>query len=269
MDVRTNRLRNLAVAGLAMLVALCVPTCLEAQHPTGAAMLAPEYEGCNLCHGPHSGQRNGGSIAGAPGLGAASRSCLRCHWTASERMRQPEFSAVPTAVHGKYLQYDLTDDHPLGQVSRQSILEDTSPLVDPTRSLRATVLVGPGVNDNDLGQIECILCHDPHDRHSVIPRTEELGILCGTCHDPASYAFAGHTSLACGNCHSLHGGHDGRLLAERTSTVLCQSCHESGGMSLTESLDVSPTAVVQLPPAPRGHERAPEGECISCHQLHK
>ena len=259
-----------------VLASVCVPAGLAAQHATGSVVTAPEYEGCNLCHGTHPersedyGLRtgDGGPIAGAPGLGGASKSCLRCHSTSSERLRQPEFSAAPmAAVDGKYLQYDLTDDHPLGQVGRRSILDEGSAVGDPRKSLRANVVMGRGFEET--GEVECTLCHNPHDRHSIVPGPEEQKVLCGSCHEPATYAFEGHPSLACGNCHDLHGGQEGNLLAEPTSTVLCNSCHEAGGVGVSQRLEGSGSAAIVLPPAPRGHTRAPEGDCVSCHRLHE
>jgi len=257
-------------------VALCVPTVLHGQHPTGSTVPGVQYEGCNLCHGPHVGGRSdgynlragdSGGMATAPGLGAASRSCLRCHSSVSERLRQPEFSGSSVAgVDGRFLQYDLSDDHPLGQIQRNSILDDGTTLEDPTRALRGSSALG---RFDEVGKIECTLCHDPHEEYSIVPGPEEQKILCGSCHDAATYSLESHASLACGNCHSLHGGHTGDLLAEPTSTILCQSCHETGGVSASFSMERSASATVALPPAPRGHSRPPEGECTSCHRLHE
>ena len=255
---------------------VCLPAIADAQHATGSAVTGAQYDGCTLCHGSHPIQSDGyalrsgdlGGIATAPGLGTASRSCLRCHSTASERVRQPEFSSAPVAsVGGKFLQFDLSNDHPLGRVGSASILDEGSGLEDPVRGLGGSVVLSGGFYD--FAQIECTLCHDPHEEYSIIPGPEEQKVLCGSCHDPATYAFESHTSLACGNCHSLHGGYTGDLLAEPTSTVLCQSCHETGGVSSFFSVRSGTSAAVALPPAPRGHARPPDGECTSCHRLHE
>ncbi|MGW8283595.1 MAG: hypothetical protein ACWGON_09875, partial [Gemmatimonadota bacterium] len=101
---------------------------LQAQHAErDPTIQAGEEQGCVLCHGGHPGGGGYGlrvdGVPGAdvqaPGLGNTSRSCLRCHSTATQRGKQPEFrGGFSDRGTGRFLGLDLGDDHPLGRMQR-------------------------------------------------------------------------------------------------------------------------------------------------------
>lgn len=263
-----------------ILAALLVPSVGAAQHDD-LVLVDPEYSGCALCHASHN--RASGAEGGAyalrldplPGvwsmrsnrgvvLGAASRSCLRCHLTPEVRLRQPEFRGGGGPVgEGAYLRADLTDDHPVGRLDT-----DRVPLVDGAFGPPSSSRVQPFGAAGPMGQhtMECTTCHDPHDRWSSIPDADRQRVLCGACHDPAIHASdPRHADLACSDCHGMHGGHDDALLAERDPDQVCTACH-GGGPALSKAASRREPALLM---GPRGHIEPPAGTCISCHPAHR
>lgn len=269
---------------LAMTAIFSLPSMGTAQHAQESALiLAPEHTGCGFCHGSHlpasdgvgAGGRHALRLDRLPGIwgmessgvvdpGPASRSCLRCHVSPGVRLRQPEFERAGSgsAADGAYLRTDFSDDHPIGRINGRS-----RPLVDVSfRNPSVERLSGMRRSFDPFSQhqLECTTCHDPHDRGGSSPGPEKQQVLCGTCHEHAVHGRDPHNaSLACSDCHGMHGGSEMSLLAERDSDVLCASCH-GGGVAPSGDLDRR-AALLQ---GPQGHLQAQPGRCITCHPVH-
>jgi predicted CXXCH cytochrome family protein len=178
-------------------------------------------------------------------------------------MRQGEFAqAAPTSAGPTFLGMELGDDHPLGSLERFS----ASPRLDLSdpRRMRPLDLTLSGRR----GVIECTTCHDPHDRVSTKPDAIEQRQICSVCHDPATYEYEGHTEQACSDCHALHGGAIGVLLAEQDPSRLCGRCHLS--LAPPSTLEEARRNPARTPPAPMpGDEHVPGADCLGCHTAHK
>ena len=205
-------------------------------------------------------------------LGAASRSCLRCHVTPSTRARQPEFSdGVPLSLStGKYVGRDLANGHPVGRLDRPGRLFGSAARRDPRRLTRSAS-VALLLESNGTAAIECTTCHDPHRRTGPVPSSAEQRAICAGCHDPATYEYAGHTTVPCSGCHDLHDGGGGgaasALLREPDSELLCRSCHDPGRAVLSPNLRA---AVGHAPITPAGHDQDTSGgSCLTCHAPHR
>jgi predicted CXXCH cytochrome family protein len=235
-------------ASLVALVAGFAAAPLAGQHPSGAG-------DCELCHASH---RPGDAyllVAGEPGpaqaapLGAASRSCLRCHTTPSLRRRQPEFAgeAPLTSAVGHYLGADLSGGHPLGAPDRGRLLSPVRAWRDPR--------LGPGRPGEWVVELKCTTCHDPHARSGPLP-DERLRSVCTGCHERGRYELRGHVTVGCTECHELHGarGDGGALLRGVNAETLCRSCHDRGPL---------PASRV----APLRHPG--DGTCTGCHAVHR
>jgi len=227
-------------------------------------------EGCTFCHGSHAdgpGAYNLKTVdvsvwvrSGDSGpLSAVSRSCLRCHVSASLRERQPEISLHVTGVAGggRYLGFDLSRHHPLGRVD----LAFSDPSSRSAGRVRRPALVDLWGDE----QVECTDCHDPHSRAGSLPAHHEETGLCARCHDPDVYQL-GHESLACSDCHQLHRSTQRRLLQEGTPDLLCRSCHDSARASSR----VVPVPALLLPAAHAAtvQENA-SSHCETCHDIHR
>ncbi len=235
---------------VALFAGFAATTPLRGQHPTATGA-------CELCHAAH---RPGDAyllVAGEPGpaqapaLTAASRSCLRCHMTPSLRSRQPEFggeSPLPLAP-GRYLGADLSRGHPLGT-------PDPGRLLSPPRAWRDPRL-GPGRLGEWASELGCTSCHDPHSRAGPLPDAERVQAICTECHERGRYGLRGHATVACVECHELHGTvADGAALVRGANTeTLCWSCHDRG------------VAALGLKAAPPGH--LSDRRCTGCHAVHR
>lgn len=270
---------------LLALLLLAASTQSLAQHAlTADGPLAPEVEGCNLCHGPHGAGSGGDNIlrlgdtpgigAQARGLGSASASCLRCHTTASVRASQPEFRGTgPGVSGGAYLELDLGNDHPLGLIDPGSLLAEpgVSAAIRPgLRGIDASAL--------DVGgalEIGCTTCHDPHDRNGALPSPEAERVLCESCHDPSRYDYDRHAELACSSCHSVHAGHGNELFRQPSGDDVCQGCHGPGAVGAAASFEAMASRRARLygastpPMSPSGHLTPPDGRCVDCHPVHR
>jgi len=200
-----------------------------------------------------------------PGITRNTTACLSCHSTEEQRSEyraSGRILGIPTAG-GRYLGWDLDDDHPLGRSSgsprlanrlrpprrRPSDGPGTSP---PTTRDR---LVIPGVT------VECSSCHDPHSDLDVGTAGGEK-TLCSNCHDPAYYVFGGHRTPTCGDCHQMHGSLVGALLEADDPDALCSSCHKgANGFGAPVA-----NTVLSGPPA---HDDLQPGQCIDCHVVHR
>jgi predicted CXXCH cytochrome family protein len=262
-EISDMRRRAIALA----LVMVCAATAARGQHAEGTL---GEW-GCDLCHGPHSrgspGAYNlkttdvsvwlGSGLVG--GLGAVSRSCLRCHVSVAMRERQPEVTQrqLVGASSGSYLGFDLSGHHPVGRID----LTFRSGLPRGGGAARPTVGLGALGDD----RIECTRCHDPHDRAGSLPRQHEQSALCGQCHDAGAYLL-GHESVACSDCHRLHRGAPGPLLKGASTELLCRSCHDPA----MGSPAISMVPALRLPEAHAGlGHAASSGRCETCHEVHR
>jgi predicted CXXCH cytochrome family protein len=252
-----------------------------AQHPsrTEAIEISVEYSNCAMCHETHSQSATAYSLRvseipvvvsrNSPGttqLGSITRSCVRCHLTGDLRDRQPGFagsSSSSSSGSDSYLGLDLRDDHPLGQLNLALATGHSSAL--PVRALERSEL---GSTRPPLGaatqDVECTTCHDPHRRTGSVPTPEEQRLLCTGCHEPGGYSLRSHSSLACSDCHSLHGGTEVALLAEPVLDLLCNSCHDPSGVPLGTRAHRP-----ELPQAPSGHDRSLGESCLGCHEAHR
>ncbi len=223
---------------------------LAGQHPPGAGE-------CELCHAAHRPGEAYLLVAGQPGpaqtapLGAVSRSCLRCHTTPSLRRRQPEFAgeAPLTSAAGRYLGVDLSGGHPLGAPDRGRLLSPVRAWRDPR--------LGPGRPGEWTVELKCTTCHDPHARSGPLPDGERLRSVCMGCHELGRYGLGSHATVACTDCHALHGALSdaGALLRGVDAETLCRSCHDRR---------VAPLGL--SPATPPGHPAA--RTCSGCHAVH-
>jgi predicted CXXCH cytochrome family protein len=203
-----------------------------------------------------------------PNLGDVSISCLRCHATAGGRgTAEPVEGSPPLSItDGLYLGPDLSDDHPLGEIERdRRLLPDDGILTLRSRRVRRDVRTFR--NRSPTETIECTTCHDPHSRTGPIPAPGEEAMLCGGCHDAGTYALGLHSSVACSDCHALHGARGSALLSEYEENRLCESCHGRGA-SLSPTTRDRDSRLLRLLVAPRGHVLSPGGRCADCHPAH-
>jgi predicted CXXCH cytochrome family protein len=248
-----------------------------AQHGLeSSTVVSPDYRGCALCHASHIGTAteyalrvddlptlSKASAAGGPSPGPVSRSCLRCHLTSEVRARQPEF-ASSSGVGGqdsKLLQWDLTDDHPVGRIVRSGIKKTPD---TPTGTRRSTMwdafTRSPDYRET---RVECTSCHDPHSRTGDLRNVGQVGPLCESCHEPTSYSIGDHAGLDCTGCHQLHGGHRAAFLAEPFVDALCSSCHSPSQTSLGAS-----RTGINMSAATTAHSEPVLDSCLSCHSAH-
>jgi predicted CXXCH cytochrome family protein len=265
-----------------VILALAAAGPLSAQHAEGDPTIqAGEAQGCVLCHGGHTGGAGYGlrvdGVPGtdvqAPGLGNTSRSCLRCHSTATQRDRQPEFRGrFSDRGTERFLGLDLGDDHPLGRIEQGGATASLNAWGANPQAYSFDVTAPGYAGGPDA--VECTLCHDPHDRAGALPDLLEQREICSACHDPTLFLDLAHPDLACTDCHRLHGGRPGDLLAsEPDSRQTCLLCHDpSGDQGWDQSFDQRPA---ELDPsargmgAPRAHLPPKGGDCVDCHHQHR
>lgn len=253
---------------------------VSAQHIEEPGIVDPDLGKCRLCHRAHLSTMapylllvdDGGTFP-SPGLDGSSESCLRCHWTSTLRERQPEFIVPADPLATSYLGPQLGDDHPLGRqaggggpsgsepLSSMGALTEEDPLASP-------VAAGLPLFDASLapdGTIQCFTCHEPHaPGPMMIPDMMEQLTLCEVCHVPYMPSPNEHTSLACTDCHRLHGGSKPGLMRDPDTNTVCLTCH-----STTPSFAATAEGVpLTVNSAPVGHEIPPPGECIACHPQH-
>lgn len=268
---------------LALVTMLAVSTPALAQTHDGTTIGGD----CSPCHTPHGAASGpfllvpgddgaGGDVSGGgsaaslasvvdPALGRTTLSCLRCHSTPALRdaVRQPNSRLESEIAPSSYLG-DLSDDHPLARSDDRGVVRP--PPRRAGSAIRSRVWSSGGTTP--VGGVrlpECTTCHDVHSRNQLIPEADLQRAMCLGCHDAAKYGIQSHNSLACGECHDLHGGSEATLLAERNPDVLCTSCHDPTAASF--SLREGRTTVLRGPP---GHpQRPPTGSCLSCHAAHR
>mgnify|MGYP001821984089 CR=1 FL=1 len=262
-----------------------------AQHVETPGIVDPDLGKCRLCHRSHVSatspyllQVDGGSAGTypSPGLDGSSESCLRCHWTASLRDQQTEFIVPADPFATTYLGPRLGDDHPLGHQGGSGpggtdLLASMGVLTEEDR------LPSPGGMSVPLfnvslapdGSIQCFTCHEPHAPGSaMVPDMIEQITLCELCHVPYMPSPNEHTSLACTDCHRLHGGSMPGLMRDPDTNAVCLTCHSTTPafsiMAGTTGFGGTSGGGVPLSvtSAPVGHELPPPGDCIACHPQH-
>ncbi len=267
------------------------PDALHAQHVEEPGVVDSDLGKCRLCHSAHVSSmqpyllRTDAGAAGSypsPGLDGSSESCLRCHWTSALRDEQPEFLIPADPLATSYLGPQLGDDHPLGlqggggpggtaPLTSMGALTAEDPLASPVASVTPMFAVGLAPD----GSIQCYSCHEPHAPGSaMIPDMVEQLTLCELCHVAVMPEPSEHTSLACTDCHELHGGAMPGLMRDPDTNAVCLTCH---GTTPTFSIMAGTTGFsgtsdgevpLSVTTAPVGHESPPPGECIACHPQH-
>ncbi len=286
------------MAGAARLIAvviilgvqfMAVAAPVAAQHIEEAGIVDPDLGNCRLCHRAHLSTMapylllvDAAGTFPSPGLDGSSESCLRCHWTSTLRDGQPEFIVPADPLATSYLGPQLGDDHPLGRQAGGGGPGGTEPLTSSGLLTEGDPLGSPAdmalpLFDASLapdGTIQCFTCHEPHAPGSMmIPDMMEQLTLCEVCHVPYMPAPNEHTSLACTDCHRLHGGSKPGLMRDPDTNAVCLTCHSTtpsfaivaGGATATGTGGGVPLTVTS---APVGHEIPPPGECIACHPQH-
>lgn len=252
-----------------------------AQHAPLLDAAAPlEYQGCGMCHGAHGSgsdtrmlrvDEQSASNLGRSG-GNISRSCLRCHLTASDRIQQPEVRSASGGLDRALLGLDVTDDHPIGSGLGDDPFSG-SVLDDALRAPTSGRLESLSMFDDSV--VECTTCHDPHDRSGPVPRLEEEIGLCTSCHEGGRYAFSSHQGIPCSACHSLHRGHGQSLLRDPDIDTMCATCHSGTGATGLTSVSETGTGRMKALASIvgsrmlQGHVSQPEGQCVECHPVHR
>jgi predicted CXXCH cytochrome family protein len=263
---------------------------LAAQHVEEPGIVDPSLGTCRLCHRAHVSSMQpylllmDSEAMGtypSPGIDGSSESCLRCHWTAALRDQQSEFLAPADPLATSYLGPQLGDDHPIGRQGGGSGSGGTDPLAS-MGSLTEDPLASPAGMSVPLfnvslapdGSIQCFTCHEPHAPGStIVPDMIEQLTLCEVCHVPYMPSPTEHTSLACTDCHRLHGGAMPGLLRDPDTNAVCLTCHSTTPTFLLMAGDVTAGSMdggvpLSVTSAPVGHELPPPGECIACHPQH-
>jgi predicted CXXCH cytochrome family protein len=248
------------------------PRYARAQHAALGASLETG-DGCAVCHTTHPGRATTRSLIQdrdlsnraawlrhqATGVTAVSLSCLRCHADAGVRQRQPEFARrAARAPERAFLGFDLGDDHLLGAFD---------PLIGAySRGTRDPA--GPTILGDTTIVIECTTCHDPHDRVSAIPDPVRQHMVCGTCHDLATYLTRHHSGQACSDCHAVHGSTQAGLLMGRGPEETCGRCH--GGLGVqSDDGRLGMMAAARGPRIPLSDDHQLGANCINCHGAHR
>lgn len=280
--------RITGIAAAAVALASCVTPVL-AQHVETPGIVDPDLGNCRLCHRAHVSTTNpyllhvDDGSAGAypsPGLDGSSESCMRCHWTASLRDQQSEFIAPADPFATTYLGPQLGDDHPLGLQGGGP--GGTDPLASVGSLTEGDPLASPGGVSVPLfnlslapdGSIQCFTCHEPHaPGPAIVPDMIEQLTLCEACHVPYMPSPNEHTSLACTDCHRLHGGSMPGLMRDPDTNTVCLACHTTTPTFSIMAGDVTAGGMdgsvpLSVTSAPVGHELPPPGDCIACHPQH-
>ena len=247
-----------------------------AQHFIELSVSLPDSQsGCALCHGTHASSaaphllKTGDDVGWqmsnqSAGVSSISRSCLRCHTTPERRARQSEFALLSGQLQtGRYLQLDLTDDHPMGRLDRIVQFPRAASLRRPTRQRS-----GQGViltKTAEASVLDCTSCHDAHRRTGGVTTAEQQRI-CGECHESGKYHVQDHATLACSDCHDLHGGGRGPLLAAQNEVVLCTACHDPLAASVGFQSRRPAPAIDLLRHGSK--QRGMESPCMGCHEIH-
>jgi predicted CXXCH cytochrome family protein len=267
------------VISFAVICLVAFPGYTYAQHAALGGSLE-SGNSCSVCHTSHPERSTTRSLIQdrdlsdraawlrhqATGVSAVSLSCLRCHADASVRQRQPEFARrAVLAPERAFLGFDLGDDHMLGTFD--PLIDDYSHRIrgqaDPRTEQRRPTILG----DTTI-VIECTTCHDPHDRVSAIPNVARQHMVCGTCHDLATYLTRHHSGQACSDCHAVHGSAQAGLLMGRGPEETCGRCH--GGLGVqSDDGRLGMMAAARGPQIPLSDDHQLGSNCIDCHGAHR
>jgi len=180
----------------------------------------------------------------------ASKLCLSCHdgTIAVGRLLSrpmPEPMGGSERIRGrKNLGTDLSDDHPVSMSYNQALSARGA-------SFKALPMQYGFVRTDEIGQVQCTSCHDPHNNRygDFLVMDNREGRLCLTCHNLRDWALSSHNlsparwngsgrnpwpntsyddvhTNACANCHSVHqaGGKE-HLLYFDSEAETCYLCH--------------------------------------------
>ncbi len=265
-----SRLRCLAWAAAALATAARLAA--QEMRPSGGhAVLRGSPGGfCDACHRSHPGRPGQYSLrtdererqppawlsVDAPGAGAVTESCLRCHFDEATRRHQLDAERLPQGS-GRYLGPDLSDDHPLGAADAGRRL---APAVRPWQA--------PGAGAwARAGTIECTTCHDAHDpTMQVLSAAGQLD-RCGSCHAPELAGLKAHSAVSCSDCHALHGARQAFLLRDAATEFLCARCHSAA----TAAEPGAWARASSARPLPRtlSPSHYPGAACENCHVIHR
>jgi predicted CXXCH cytochrome family protein len=193
---------------------------------------------------------------------AADAGCLECHSSREQRAERAAESPdrVLTMASGAFLGLDLKDDHPLGDGrSRPTWSRDLLGGERPWGPREAVLASDRLVERTDPAR--CVDCHDLHDPFDSRRPPGSERVLCLGCHDQSYYAFRGHISTSCLDCHVMHDAPGATLLKARRSDDLCAACHQ--GAATFSDLEVDPGLH-----GPPGHDDVRVGRCSECHRIH-
>lgn len=123
-------------------------------------------------------------------------------------------------------------------------------------------------------EVDCTLCHNPHDSMKVKLLVNDPDALCMTCHDPiknvVSSCKVSHDAVTsqkkCLNCHNPHASENEHLLS-KPAYELCMDCHGKDGLTnhLGRPLQNMKTLLAQNP---EQHAPVASKECTACHLPH-
>lgn len=123
-------------------------------------------------------------------------------------------------------------------------------------------------------EVDCTLCHNPHDSTNVKLLVNEPETLCLTCHDPIENVSltckVKHGALAlqkkCLNCHNPHATENEHLLV-KPAFELCMDCHGKDGLTNHVGKPL-PNMRTLLANNPEQHGPVASKDCTACHLPH-
>jgi predicted CXXCH cytochrome family protein len=240
--------------GLLFAIPLMLATYVLAQASPGAQNEAPQATGqrdCLTCHpafqeawesGAHgqaatsSEFRDAWEEQGRPG------DCLACHATSYDA-ETGEFTSEGITCEGCHAPIPAnhpTDPMPADRSSKMC------------GNCHAETLFEWQVSGHRQSDLDCIVCHDPHDNTL---KAENSGKLCASCHrDRASnFAHSEHSQqgLACADCHLSElpdGGIEGHARKDHSFFVSLSTCNACHAYQMHDPVAVHPDNPTPEPP---------------------
>jgi predicted CXXCH cytochrome family protein len=123
-------------------------------------------------------------------------------------------------------------------------------------------------------EVDCTLCHNPHDSMKVKLLVNDVDALCMTCHDPIKNVVSSckvhHDAVSsdkkCLNCHNPHASEHEHLLI-KSAVDLCMDCHGKDGLKNHDG-KLLPNMKTLLAQNPEQHGPVATKECTACHLPH-